>query len=190
MALVTTTILAIAAVALAAAGTGMAVKQSMDSADAASDAAKEQNEYALAEGERQQKEIYEVTREQKSDVIRKADAQIGTLRTITGGTAGDFSRMVAGISGSEGRDLARIESNKRGQIAAVEAAKKASQVATLGNLRQITNQKKSAITKSAFNFAGSALQIGGGAYRAPDGNLSGGSGSNYSGGGSAGDDFS
>ncbi len=156
-------IASVASVAVAAAGTVMQIQQSKSAAKAAGRAAEANFNAQNAELTRQQNETNRLAAQDKSDVVRRADAELGTLR-VAGAEAGasnsSFLRMVNELGYVEGTDLSRIEGNRKASNDSLQSAKEAAKAGAQNQATLAYNQSQSNISQAAIGFAGTALQIG------------------------------
>lgn len=138
-------------------------------ADAAAAAAEANFEREQEELTRQQRETNRIAREEKSDVIRKADQQLGTIRAAAGeagASATSMVRMLVELGGAEGTDLSRIERNRENRVEALQSSKKASAQGYTNTVTRAYNEAQSRQIDSILGFVGSGLQIGSSYYAA------------------------
>lgn len=166
MAAISATTLAIAAavsIAAAAASTAMSIQSNKESAEANMKAQAEQARLNAVEARRQQMEINKQAHDDKSDVIRKAEADLGTLRAVSGGmgaSASSFTRLLMDISGSEGRDITRVERNRQAHIDALQADAEAGRAASVNNIRSIRDDANNKRTQAYVGLASTVLTRG------------------------------
>lgn len=158
-------ILAAGSLALSAVTAFTGTQRARANAEAEADAAAQ--EFALQQTEltRQQREAQGIAQEERSDVVRRANQELGTLRAMTGemgASPNAFARMVAELGGAEGIDLARINRNRDNRVSALQASKDSSSQQYTNRATAAYNQGKSQITSSVLGFVGSGLQIGAG----------------------------
>lgn len=137
-------------------------------ARAEEEAAQQQWQLQQEELTRQQREAQETAAEERSDVVRRASRELGTIRAMAGdmgASSGAFARMVAELGGSEGIDLARINRNRDNRVDSLQASKKGSSQEYTNRVTYARNQASAAKTNAVLGFAGSALQIGSGYYQ-------------------------
>lgn len=155
--------LAVGGLLLSAVSTVSSIASANSAARGQARAAQETARLQVEEYRRQQSEVNRTSSEQKSDVIRQANRELGALRVTAasaGASGGSFLNLVSEIGAIEGTNLSRLEANRKGQVGALEAAKSAavsgaSQAAALAR-----NQARVSNIGSLLSFAGSGLQIG------------------------------
>lgn len=155
--------LAIAGLALSAVSSFASIGQAQAQAGAAKKAAAANYQLQSEELTRRQKEENRLAAEKKSDVIRKADQQLGAVRTAQaemGASPVSFMRLFSEVGGVEGLDLSRIEGNRKNTIEALQAGKKAAGQEYANTITSANNQYKAAVTSAALGFVSSGLQIG------------------------------
>jgi len=116
---------------------------------------------------RRQGEVRDLGKEEKSDVVREADRQLGTMRVVAGDVmASDASmvRMLAEMGGTEGLDIGRIDATTERRVEELQASKRASQQEYVNIVSQSYQRERASILDATLGFAGSALQIGGNYY--------------------------
>ena len=161
---------ALAIGSLALSGVTMFAQQSQAKAAAAAEQAAAERNFALRNEEltRQQVETNRIAMEDRSDIIRRANQELGAIRVASGevgASQSSFVRMVAELGATEGIDLSRIESNRKNQVASQQASKRSAAVDYSNTVTRARNEYKSAVTNSVLGFVGSGLQIGGSYYR-------------------------
>jgi len=156
----------IAIAVMSAAMSFMQAKQQADNqAKMASIEAKQANKQAIAqyaEVDRQQREVNRVAEEQRSDRMRKARQELGTMRVLVGergASDATGNAMMNEVGYYAGLDLSRIESNRQDNIAQGEAAKKAAQQGALNTLEIAKNQASVANKTVNMALVGSGIQI-------------------------------
>ena len=130
---------------------------------AQSAAAQRQAQAQIDEATRQQQQVNEDAASQKSERIRRADRELGTLRASMaerGVSGATFTGLVSQVAFFEGLDLSRIETNRARNIEAGEAAKRAAREGAITTIDIAENQRNVAITGAVFQGVGSGLQIG------------------------------
>jgi hypothetical protein len=141
--------------------------QAQAAAKAQAQAAEMQAQATYAEATRQQTESNRIATEQKSDRIRQADQELGTLRVIVGelgsssATSTNFFKEAGYI---EGLDLSRIESNRQARIDSLQASKEAAHTGAMNTVSMANQQANFRTTNALIGFAGSALRIGADTY--------------------------
>lgn len=161
-------VLAIGQLALGAVTAFAQIGQANAMYQAQQEAANRQIEASYKEISRQQEEVNRIAVEQKSDRIRQANAELGTVRVsagergVSGGTMMAYARAIGAL---EGMDISRIEKNRESNIKAGEAAKVAAQNQYFSTLTIAANQTSAAKTSAFLGFVGSGLQIGSGLYK-------------------------
>lgn len=154
---------AILAVVIAAASAAAQAAAAKQQARVIVQAAEDDNVLIQNEFTRQQVEVERVSEEAKSDVVRRADAQLGTLFASVGelgSSTSTIQRLVAEIGGFEGLDLSRIESNNRADVEALQARKVAASQGSTNVIAGATRAAANAQIGAGIQFAGGALQIG------------------------------
>jgi hypothetical protein len=167
MGLETAAMLAIGSAVVGAAGSFASMGAARSSAQAQADAASDQAEFQYKEITRQQEQVNETAAEQKSDRMRKAAQELGTLRVLAGerGASGStFTSLAQEIGYFEGLDLSRIDTNRKNNIASGEASKEAARMGAAQTVSIASNQAKVAGIAGGLNIVGSGLQIGSGYY--------------------------
>jgi HAMP domain-containing protein len=152
-----------AQIALSAVSSFAQASQAKKQAHATADAARDSANLRMSELTRQQEETNRVAREDRSDIMRRADQELGAIRVAAGevgATDSSFARMVQELGYVEGLDLSRIESNRKARIDALQSAKTSTRQDYLNTTTQAFNQAKAATTNAILGFVGSALQIG------------------------------
>lgn len=119
----------------------------------------------IAEFDRQQDEVEAIAAEKKSDRVRAADKEIGSIVASLSevgalGTVNEL-RFVQEAGFLEGLDVARIESNRRREVAGLEASKEAA----AGGARASIGLAKTRTQAAAIQFLGSGLSIGADAFQ-------------------------
>ena len=161
------TILTVTALVVAAATAAVQVSNANEMQSIQNKAAVKQAELQYKEISRQQGEVNRISQEQKSDRVRKADQELGTLRVLAGErgvSGGTFTALAQEIGYFEGIDLSRIEGNRESNIEAGEAQKKAAQQGAINTVTIAAQQASAATTGAVLNGIGSGLQIGAGYY--------------------------
>lgn len=161
------TMLAIGSIAMSGVSAFVQIQNAKANAKATAEAARQTFEAQDAELTRQQKEANRVAAEEKSDVIRRADAELGTIRAAAGGMGASgtsFLRLVNEVGAVEGMDLGRVASNRKGHSEALQAQKRAARQGQINTTTQAYNRAKSEITSAALGFVTSGLQIASTAY--------------------------
>lgn len=159
------TALLIGSLAMSAVSTFVGIRNARSQAKAQQEAARNTAIAQIREAGRQQVQVNKSAQNDKSDVIRKAEQQLGTLR-VAGAAAGDTSlvRMFAEVGATEGLDLGRIEANRQGTIDALEARKNNAAQGYIDTSTIAYNRATSEITSNVLGFVGSGLKIGAGYY--------------------------
>lgn len=114
------------------------------------------------EVDRQQRKVNEVAEEQRSDRMRKARQELGTMRVLVGerGVSDTTGQALMGEVGYfAGLDLSRIESNRADNIEQGEAAKRAAQQGGLNSIEIAQNQVKVANKGVNMALLGTGIQI-------------------------------
>lgn len=99
-----------------------------------------------AEMRRQQEAQNKLSQEQKSDVIRQAERDLGTLQVIgsgLGASGSSLMRLVTDIAGSEGRDLSRLEGNRLEILDSIQSQRTTGAAETKANIKAIRRDAKS-----------------------------------------------
>jgi hypothetical protein len=158
-------------IGLAVMSAAMSVMQAKGSANAAAKSGAIQEKAAVqqtlaqyAEADRQEGQVNGVAEEQRSDRMRQATAELGTMRVLTGerGTSETTTNALLGEVGYyAGLDLSRIETNRLDNIAQGEAAKKAAQQGGQNTLDIVNNQISVANKTVGLSVLGAGLQIAG-----------------------------
>jgi hypothetical protein len=132
------------------------------------DAAAKNAALQQTEATRQQEETNRTAVEDKSDVIRRANYELGTIRATAGelGAGGSsLGRLATELGTVTGTDLARIEGNRQGAINSLQSQKVAARQGALNTISSSYNSFKAQRTSAILGFAGTALQIGGQYYK-------------------------
>jgi hypothetical protein len=124
--------------------------------------AAQQTQAQYTEIDRQQRRVNEVAEEQRSDRMRKARQELGTMRVLVGERGSSETTgnaLMSEVGYFAGLDLSRIESNREDNIAQGEAAKKAAQQGGLNTIEIAKNQ--ASVASKGINMAliGTGLQI-------------------------------
>ena len=167
MGLETAAILAIGSMAMAGVTTFVSIQQANSQAEAAGRAANATFVERDAELTRQQDESNRLADEDRSDVVRRADQELGSLRVAMGelgASATSQAALLSEIGAVEGINLGRIEGNRKNSIESLQAGKRAAKVGYNNTVTQAYNQAKASNTNALLNFAATGLQIGGGEY--------------------------
>lgn len=157
--------IAIIGLVVAAAGGAFAIQQAQETANAASQAAEANLRGAETEAARQRKEVDRISQEEKTDVVRRADAELGAILAVEGefgASPSTFSRLVQEVSFLEGIDLSRTDSNRESRLGAIDAGVEAARQGATNSITFARNAERAAITKGILGFVGSGLQIGAG----------------------------
>ena len=136
-------------------------------AQAQQDAAAANNARQQAELSRQQVETAKQGQADKSDRMRQADAELGSLRAAEGEsglTSTAFLGMANDIAMREGIDVSRLDHNTDEKIAALKASKEAAAAGYTDQITYANNQAASTTSKATFSAIGSGLQIAGNSY--------------------------
>jgi hypothetical protein len=165
----TTLLIASLAVAAASAGIGFvqqnqAAKAASQQADWAQEAANEQAQAQYKEIQRQQEEVNKTAEEQRSDRMRQARAELGTLTVMAGesGASGQtLGALAQDLGYTSGLDLSRIEQNRKANIEAGEASKVAARQGAQNAINIAANQKAVAQTQKRFSGYGAGIQFAG-----------------------------
>lgn len=123
-------------------------------------AANKQANAEVAEAQRQAAEVNKVATEKKGDRARQADAELGTLRVLSGEGAGmgsTFARQVIEQQYIAGQDISRIEGNRRAEIGSLQAGAK-------NATRQANQARTSAFVGAGLQIAGAAAGAGANSY--------------------------
>lgn len=122
---------------------------------------------ASAENTRLEAENNRIADEQKSDVVRKAEGELGTIRVA----AAELGMSDASLTGAYaqqgyaiGMDLSRLEKNRSSQEQALQAQKLAGAMGTQASVTATWNQASNSNTQAIGSMIGSALSIGGKVY--------------------------
>lgn len=162
------TMLAIGSLAMSGVTAFVQAGQAKSNAEAEAEAAAQENTLRQQELTRQQEEVQGIAREERSDVVRRANRELGTIRAMAGemgASRGAFARMVAELGGAEGIDIARINRNRDNRVDSLQASKVSSTQSYANRVTRANNQASSQITSAALGFVGSGLQIGSGYYQ-------------------------
>ena len=154
--------MAIISIGMSAIGAVSSFVQAGQDADAAAAAAQQQNAFNQAEFSRQQQENIRVADEQKGDIVRAADQEIGSIRSMAwevGATDNALFRTVSEVGGLEGLDLSRTEGNLKADNDALQARKSASAFTATDTIRTAQNRATSAKTGAILGFVGTGLSI-------------------------------
>lgn len=157
----------VAGLVLSAVTSFAGIAQANASAKAQAKAQEQNLAFKQEEATRQQRRVNEIAKEKKSDVIRRAESELGTVRAMVGDVGGggnSLVRLLGEIGATEGLDLSRIEGNRSEDIESLQASKKSASLEYSNNLATIYSQKQAAITGEVFGFIGSGLQIGASYY--------------------------
>lgn len=167
------TTLLIASLAVAAASASMSfvesrqqAKAQQQMADENARAANEQAKLQYGEIQRQQEETNEIAQQQKSDRVRQANQELGTLNVLAGerGASGStLGALATEVGYYEGLDISRIETSRKQNIASGEASKKAAQQGAINTINIAELQSKAAAKSVKFAGIGAGLQIAGSA---------------------------
>jgi hypothetical protein len=114
------------------------------------------------EVDRQQREVNRVAEEQRSDRMRKARQELGTMRVLIGerGVSSTTGKaLMSEVGYFAGLDLSRIEGNRQANIEAGEASKRAAQQGGLNSIEIAQNQIKVANKGVNMALLGTGLQI-------------------------------
>lgn len=111
--------------------------------------------------DRQQGEVNEASRQQKSDRIRMAEEELGFIRVASaeGGALGISATLEAGYL--EGLDLSRIEQNRKSDLSGIQAKKVNSAMGAQVSIDDAGSKAKAASRAAVMNTIGSGLQIAG-----------------------------
>jgi hypothetical protein len=124
----------------------------------------EQTTAQYAEIDRQEREVNRIAEEQRSDRMRKAYQEMGTLRVLAGerGASAQTTNALLGEVGYfAGLDLSRIEQNRKANIDAGEASKKAAHQGAINVIDIASNQSKVASKTVNMALIGTGIQIAG-----------------------------
>jgi hypothetical protein len=160
--------IAVASLALSAVSTFAQARASSEAAQGEMDAAAATAKLQMAEATRQQEETNRVATEDKSDVIRRANYELGTIRVTAselGAGGSSLSRLATELGAVKGTDLGRIESNRAGSVAALQSQKVAARQGAQNIISSAYQSAKAQRTAAVLGFAGTALSIGGGYYK-------------------------
>jgi hypothetical protein len=140
------------------------MSQASAAQDAANRTAAAENErlkQIYAETQRQQDENNRIATEKKSDRIRAANQELGTIRAAAGemGLA-SMTPFVVEVGYNEGADLSRIEANRQGQEDSLTAQAKAGQTAAMSNIQNAYGEANAVSTSALFKSIGHGLQLG------------------------------
>jgi len=151
----------VAMLALSAASAAMQMEQAQQAQDDANAAAAANYQMVAEENQRLMVENNEIAVEQKSDRLRDANLELGTLRAASELGISDTSMtgLVVQMGYNEGLDLSRIEGNRRRQQDSLEASTKAGRTGYLNTTQRAANQANTARTNAALGFVSSGLQI-------------------------------
>lgn len=161
------TALIVGSLALSAVSAMGAISASKQQGAATREAAGENLALQTTEFRRQQEVVNEISQEEKSDVIRRADQQLGSIRATAGevgASASSVVRLLAEVGGVEGTDLSRIESNRRNKVESLQTSKRAAGQDYTNTVTASYNKQKTEKTGAILGFVSSGLQIGGAAY--------------------------
>jgi hypothetical protein len=144
-------------------------KAQMKSASIQAEQAEKQTNAQYREVDRQQREVNRVAEEQRSDRMRKARQELGTMRVLVGerGAAETTGNaMMNEVGYYAGLDLSRIESNRQDNIEAGQAAKRAAHQGGLNTVEIAKNQINYAHKTVGLALMGAGVQIAGAAASA------------------------
>ena len=146
--------------AASAVQTVISISQANAQEDAAYEAALRNFEVADAENTRLQNEAIEIAEENKSDRMRQANAELGSIRVIEGLSDASRQALVINAAYNEGLDLSRIDKNLDRQNEALQSNKRAAKVGYLNATTLASNQASSSRTSAVMGFVGSGLSLG------------------------------
>ena len=158
-------IIVIASLITAAATAAIQIDQAQKTAKAQTKAAEANLRLAEAEGTRQRKEVTRLDQEAKSDIVRRADAELGAILAQEGefgASPSSFARLTQEVSFLEGIDLSRTDSNRESRLGSIDSQIASAQQGATNSINFARNAEKSAITGAVLGFVGSSLQIAGG----------------------------
>ena len=160
----TTTAIALAiTAAVTAATTAMQVSAANSAAEQNARFQQENAEAQNRELSRQQRAVRDQAREEKSDVIRAAERELGSLRVAEGAaglTSTAFLGLVNEVASLEGIDLSRIDRNERDKLDALQAQKEAAARGATNNIIAFNTEASISNQKAIGTAVGSGLQIG------------------------------
>lgn len=134
----------------------------------------EQTTAQYAEIDRQQRGVNRIAEEQRSDRMRRAYSEMGTMRVLAGerGASAQTTNALLGEVGYlAGLDLSRIEQNRKANIDAGEASKKAAHQGAVNVIDIAKNQSRVASKTVGMALVGTGLQIAGSAANITSGYL-------------------
>lgn len=155
-----TTLLAVGSLVAGLASSAVQMQAGRAAASAQAEQANQQAQYQYAELGRQQERQDAAAKEQKSDRMRKADAELATLRVQAGEQGQNFDRMALNIGYVEGLDLSRIESNRRETIDSLQSQKTAAYMSASNAGKSAAASARNSTIGAGLQFAGTALSVG------------------------------
>lgn len=153
--------LSVASAAASAGGGFITANRQAKAASRRADAANRNHLMVTQENRRLQNETNRIRTERKSDRVRQANAELGTIRAASGELGlGHTTPFVTEAAYNEGLDLSRIDTNADNQIQRIQASSKASHLSTLAEVQGAMSEAKAAKTGALLNALGSGLHIG------------------------------
>lgn len=131
------------------------------SRSAAADAAAVAQSAAFANEEltREQQEVNRIAREEKSDRMRQAEADLARARSAAAEGFGMLHREVAELGYLEGLDLSRIESNRAAKVASLQSQKVAQSMGAANARSSAEATSRNAMTSAFIGTISSGVQI-------------------------------
>lgn len=148
--------------ALGAVQTFVSIGQSRSAAKAQAKAAARQSAAVDAEMSRRQREALDVEADQRSEVVRRADRELGAIRAAgaeLGATSTAISRMVVELGAAEGLDLSRIRRNTKSAVESLQASKTGAHLEATSQVEAAQRAHKANVTSSVFGFVGHGLSL-------------------------------
>ena len=124
----------------------------------------EQTTAQYVEVDRQQRKVNRIAEEQRSDRMRKAYSEMGTMRVLAGergASSQTTNALLSEVGYLAGLDLSRIEQNRKANINAGEASKKAAHQGAVNVIDIAKNQSRVASKTVGMSLLGTGLQIAG-----------------------------
>ncbi len=111
---------------------------------------------------RQQTEANRIAEEEKSDTVRRANQELGSIRVAAGEQGASESsalRIANELFFVEGLDLSRTEKNRLNRVTSLQSSKDSSRQGQQNIITQSFNEASRTLTSSVLGFFGSGLQI-------------------------------
>lgn len=124
----------------------------------------EQTTAQYVEVDRQQRKVNRIAEEQRSDRMRKAYSEMGTMRVLAGergASSQTTNALLSEVGYLAGLDLSRIEQNRKANIDAGEASKRAAHQGAINVVDIAKNQSRVASKTVGMSLLGTGLQIAG-----------------------------